>query len=130
MSTLTGQRLPMISETSSSVKIRSLVGCFEDIRRLSSISVISRLGSRRKPISEIVVARSGIEPRASCSASQELNHYTTASPCHDSSVSLFLNASKLPVFRLIMFFFLHHPNTRRVITLRELFWCEVRNSTI
>ena len=29
-------------------------------------------------ISEIVAVKPGIEPRTSCSASQELNHYTTA----------------------------------------------------
>ena len=33
-----------------------------------------------KPISEIVAARPEIEPRTSCSANQELNHYTTAAP--------------------------------------------------
>ena len=62
------------------------VGCIEDLRRFSGISVISRLshiGSRRFPISEIQVARPGIKPRTSCSASQELNHYTTAAPSHD-----------------------------------------------
>ena len=57
-----------------------LIGCFEDLRRFSNISAISRLGSRRLPISEIVAARQGIEPHTSCSASQELNHYTTAAP--------------------------------------------------
>ena len=55
-----------------------LVGCIEDLRHFSGISAISRLGSRR--ISEIQMARPGIEPRTSCSASQELNHYTTAAP--------------------------------------------------
>ena len=32
-------------------------------------------------IFEIVGARPGIEPQTSCSATQELNHYTTAAPC-------------------------------------------------
>ena len=31
---------------------------------------------------KIQVARPGIEPRSSCSASQELNHATTAAPPH------------------------------------------------
>ena len=31
---------------------------------------------------KIQVARSGIEPRSSCSASQELNHSATAAPVH------------------------------------------------
>ena len=57
-----------------------LVGCFEDLRRFSDISAIPRLGSRRLPIYEIVAARPGIEPRTSCSVSEELNHYTTAAP--------------------------------------------------
>ena len=39
-----------------------LVGCIDDLRRFSGISAISRLGSGRKPISEIQVARRGIEP--------------------------------------------------------------------
>ena len=33
-----------------------------------------------EPISEIQVARPGIETRASCSASLELNHSATAAP--------------------------------------------------
>ena len=57
-----------------------LVGCFEDLCRFSDISAILQLGSRRKPISDIVAARPGIELRTSCSVSQELNHYTTAAP--------------------------------------------------
>ena len=36
---------------------------------------------------KIQVARSGIEPRSSCSASQELNHSATAAPNFVSSVS-------------------------------------------
>ena len=50
------------------------------LRRFSGISAISRLASRRLPISEIQVTRPGIEPRTSCSASQELNHSTNAAP--------------------------------------------------
>ena len=57
-----------------------LVGCIEDLRRFSGISAILQLGSRRKPISEIQVAKRGIEPRTSCSASQELDHLATATP--------------------------------------------------
>ena len=58
--------------------IGCMFGCFEDLRRSSDLSAISWLGSRRKPISEILVARPGIERRTPCPASQELNHYTTA----------------------------------------------------
>ena len=43
-----------------------VVGCIEDFRRFSGVSAISRLGSRRLPVSEIQVARPGIEPRTSC----------------------------------------------------------------
>ena len=50
---------------------------FEDLRRFSDLSDILRLGSRRWPISEIVAARPGIEPRTSCSASKSL---TTTPP--------------------------------------------------
>ena len=57
-----------------------LVGCIENLRRFSGSSAISRLGSRRWPISEIQVARRGIEPRTFCSASQELDHSATAAP--------------------------------------------------
>ena len=57
-----------------------LVACFEDKRRFSDISAISRLRSNRKPISEIVAARPGIKPLTSCSARQELNHYTDHVP--------------------------------------------------
>ena len=49
-----------------------LVGCIEGLRHSSGIIlVILRLGSRRQTISEILATRPGIEPRASCSASQE-----------------------------------------------------------
>ena len=50
------------------------------LRRFSDISAISRLGSRRLSISEIQVAKRGIEPPTSCSASQELNHSVTTAP--------------------------------------------------
>ena len=54
-----------------------MVGCcIEDLRRFSDISAISR----QEIISKIVVVRPGIEPRTSCSVSQELNHYITAAP--------------------------------------------------
>ena len=52
-----------------------LVGSCEDLRRFSDLSAISRLVYRRYPISEIVAMK---EHRTSCSASHELNHYTTA----------------------------------------------------
>ena len=41
-------------------------GCFEDLRRFNIISVISRLGSWRYLISEIVAARSRFEIRTPC----------------------------------------------------------------
>ena len=53
---------------------------FEDLRRFSEISVISRLESRRQPISEIVTARPGIESQTFSSTNQELNIFTTAAP--------------------------------------------------
>ena len=49
-----------------------LIGCFQVLRRFSGISAISRLGSRRLQISEILAARQGIEPQTYSSASQEL----------------------------------------------------------
>ena len=56
------------------------VVCIEDLRHFSDISAISRLESRRLPISEIVAVRLGIEPCTSYFASQELNRYTTSAP--------------------------------------------------
>ena len=50
----------------------SLVCCFEDLRRFGDISAKLWFGSRRYPISEIVVVILGIESRASCSASKSL----------------------------------------------------------
>ena len=54
------------------------------LRRFSGISATSRLGSRRWPIYEIQRARPGIELRTPCSASQELNHSTTAAQCFNT----------------------------------------------
>ena len=48
---------------SSQIKSGCLVGCIEDLHRFSCISATSGLGSRRKHISEVQVARRGIEPR-------------------------------------------------------------------
>ena len=62
------------------LRVYWLVGYFEDLHPISDISAISRLGSRRKPISEIVAARPEIEPRISWSLSQELNYYTFDAP--------------------------------------------------
>ena len=60
------------------------VWCFEDLRhfRFWYISAILRLGSRRKPISEIIGSRSGIEPWPLAPQAKSLtnNHYTTAAP--------------------------------------------------
>ena len=50
---------------------------------LGWVVLISRLGSRRYPISEIKVARvnrAGFEPQSPCNASQELNESTTSDP--------------------------------------------------
>ena len=52
---------------------------FMELRRLSDISVISRLGSRR-PISDTASMRKELEPRASCSVNQQLNNYITTAP--------------------------------------------------
>ena len=45
-------------------------------------SFVFYIGSRKLPISEILGAKTEIEPRTSCSASKELipNYYTTAAP--------------------------------------------------
>ena len=74
-----------------------LVGCIEDLRRIIDMSAISQLGSRRWPISEIQVARPGIEPWTSCSASQELNHSTTAAPLRDLTVTVDCILPLLPI---------------------------------
>ena len=42
---------------------------------------------------KIQVARPGIEPRSSCSASQELNHSATAAPCCHRKNLYFINMS-------------------------------------
>ena len=56
------------------------LGRFEDLHHLNSISVISQLGSRKYPISEIEVARPGVEPATPVSANQELNRIYQALP--------------------------------------------------
>ena len=56
-----------------------LVGCFDDLRRFSDISAISRLGCGDKQ-SLNRRGETGNRTRTSCSADQELNHYTTAVP--------------------------------------------------
>ena len=43
-------------------------------------SVILQLGSRRYPISEMDLAKQGLEPWTPFSASQQLNYYTIAAP--------------------------------------------------
>ena len=48
-----------------------LIVLFYDLRRFSDLSAILRLGNKRYPISQIVVARLGIKHRTS---SQELNN--------------------------------------------------------
>ena len=40
---------------------------------------------------KIQVARPGIEPRSSCSASQELNHSTTAAPLVDGGIQYIMH---------------------------------------
>ena len=79
-----------------------LVGCIEDLRRFSGISVISRLGSRRKPISEIQVARRGIEPHNSCSASQELNQSATTAPTNEVIFHIPYHNNQLQVYNFIV----------------------------
>ena len=54
------------------------VGLIKVLRRFNVISVISRLGSGKYPISEIIVARPGLEPRSSVSQAKHLT--TTPSP--------------------------------------------------
>ena len=75
----------LISEeyTSETTRYKSwFVGCIENLRRFSGISAISRLPMEAgdNQSLKIQVARPGIEPRTSCSASQELNHSTSAAP--------------------------------------------------
>ena len=48
---------------------------FGILSRFTNISVISQLGSRKYPISEIILLRPVLEPPTPCSASQELNHH-------------------------------------------------------
>ena len=68
------------------------VGCFEDLLCFCDISAISRLWNRRYPISEIVVARPGMEPQTS-SASKELNHYTTTAPINLTNFDTIIKAT-------------------------------------
>ena len=77
---MTRSLIAMPSDLFSSVAIRksSALVRLEDLCCFSGISAILRLGRRRKSISEIQVARLGIEPQTTCPASQELNHSTTA----------------------------------------------------
>ena len=56
------------------------VWLFLELTPLNSLSNISRLKSRKSPISNIQVARPGIELRTPCSASHELKHSTTTAP--------------------------------------------------
>ena len=80
----------LIQDTSRSYLIFcSLIGLgyFEDLCRFNILIVISCLGSRRYPISEIEITRPGVLP--SCSASQELNFYTTPAPLFDLQYLLF-----------------------------------------
>ena len=57
-------------------KYKVRLGCFEDLHHFNNISVTSRLGGRRYPISEIEVVRLWFEPQIPCSTGQKLNHYT------------------------------------------------------
>ena len=73
-----------------------MVGCcIEDLRRFSDISAISR---QEITNSKNVVVRPGIEPRTSCSVSQELNHYITAAPC-------VVSYEKMSIWRLKRFLY-------------------------
>ena len=56
------------------------VWLFLEFTSLNSFSNISRLKSRKSPISKIQVARPGIELRTPCYASHELKHSTTIAP--------------------------------------------------
>ena len=56
------------------------MGCFESLRPFNNISIISRLGSRRCQIAEIIVVRPGFKPWTPCYEDQEFNHYTNVAP--------------------------------------------------
>ena len=56
------------------------VWLFLEFTSLNSLSNISRLKSRKSPISKLQVARPGIEPRTPYSASHDLKHSNTTAP--------------------------------------------------
>ena len=62
----------------------SLVGCWLDVLRINVDLAIFQpyldFEAGDNQSLKIQVARPGIEPRSSCSASQELNHSTTVAP--------------------------------------------------
>ena len=64
-------------------KRRKCKFCIEDLRRFNNLSVISRLLIRRYPISEIQVARPGIEPQTPCYSSWALHVYDWMIICHE-----------------------------------------------
>ena len=90
-------KCPRHSKCVNTSNLGWLVGCIEDLRRFSGISAISRLGSGRKPISEIQMARREIEPRTSFSASKELNHSPTTAP-NTSNLDWMLNQASVTSF--------------------------------
>ena len=57
-----------------------LVGCFEDNVDLAIFQPYLDLEAGDNQSLKIQVARPGIDPRSSCSASQEFNHSATAAP--------------------------------------------------
>ena len=57
-----------------------LVGCFEDYIDLAIFQPYVDLEAGDNQSLKIQVAKPGIEPRSSCSASQELNHTATTAP--------------------------------------------------
>ena len=96
-----------------------LVGCFEDYRRFSDLSAIYldlEAGDNRSL--KIQVARPGIEPRSSCSASQELDAI-------ESSFIVTRGQSRIPYFVLKCLFmrsfcfYLHHCARKRIHVLSE-----------
>ena len=55
----------------------SLVGCFEDKRRFSDLSAMSRLGSRRQPISENSSGETGNRtPSATAAPQNDVSKWT------------------------------------------------------
>ena len=103
------------------IKPTDSAGCVGLLWGFSNISVISRLTSWRYPISEIEVTRPGFEPWIPCSASQELDHSTTAafkrfrvSENNNYSVYLFLKSLHLV----------------KLPTLPSIHHCVVNNKTL